>query len=402
MYYRSRLALALGLAAGGTYAGTSAHAYAEDCSKLPNPVFVAGSTAAKLFVGAIAAELQKQDPPVTIVFAPSPSGSCAGVGLFTGDSPGKLTGTGRTYDADGKEVADSCDLKDDVVDLALSDVWPSTCDGSPKLPANVKEFHGPIQTMTFVVPAQSSQNNISAEAAYLVFGFGDDSEVAPWNDATSIFVRSSQSGTQQMIGRSIKVPAGKFKGVASASGGDVLKGITAMAAAGNADKTIGILGADAINATSRPMLKILGYQHYGQDCAYWPDTDANSFDKINVRDGHYPIWGPLHLIASVENGEIADPNTKQVVDYLSGAKTPTGFDLIELEAKNNVVPACAMHVSRTEDGGALMSHQPEKDCTCKFLTAATGQAPSDCKACETDADCSDSASKCNYKFCEVK
>jgi hypothetical protein len=61
-----------------------------------------------------------------------------------------------------------------------------------------------------------------------------------------------------------------------------------------------------------------------------------------------------------------------------------------------------MHVSRTEDGGALMSHQPEKDCTCKFLTAATGQAPSDCKACETDADCSDSASKCNYKFCEVK
>ncbi|MEY4578251.1 MAG: hypothetical protein RL701_2954, partial [Pseudomonadota bacterium] len=262
-------------------AAATARVRAEDCAALPNPVFVAGSTAVKLLVSSIAAQLRQQAQPITLVFASSPTGSCAGVGLIMSDT--KLTGTGIIYDNAGKEIPSGCTLNNNSVDLALSDVWPSTCEGMPVLPATLQDFLGPVQIMTFIVPSLSSQNSISAQAAYLVFGFGESSGVAPWSEVASIFVRKPDSGTQQMISKAIRVPAAKFQGTANSSGGDVLKGVTSAA---NADKAIGILAADAI-ARDNTNVKVLAYQHYGQIHAYWPDSTPGVYDKLNVRDGHY-------------------------------------------------------------------------------------------------------------------
>lgn len=370
---------------------------APACSSLPNPVFVGGSSAASAFLPRIAAELKQLSPPIHVIV--QSSGSCTGVGYFTNDPPGKLTGTGKIYDAAAKEISGGCTLDDDTVDIGISDVWAETCPGGAALPANVKDTFGPVQTMTFVVPVASSQNIISAEAAYLVFGLTNGG-VSPWTDRAYIHVRKPDSGTLQMIAANIKVPAGSFKGTVNDSGSVVLNMLKAVQF-DNADKAIGIMATDLADINTQTV-KVLGYQHYGQSCAYWPNSTATNFDKANVRDGHYPIWGPMHLLARTEGGEIANANVKRVVDYLSGAITPTGFDLINLEGNGGLVPMCAMKVTRSKDGGPMASYQPEKDCTCKFLNEVLGTPPSECKSCTADADCPQTRPHCNYKFCEVK
>jgi ABC-type phosphate transport system substrate-binding protein len=372
---------------------------ADDCATLSHPVYIAGSSAANAFLPKIAAELKKLTPSITVVAESKASGSCTGVGFFAGAQSTALSGVGKIYDDQGKEIAGGCALNNNTVDIGISDVWASSC--GMTLPASVRDTFGPVQTMTFVVPVSSTQSIISAEAAYLVFGFGNDSEVSPWNDASMMQVRSATSGTQQMIGANIKVPAAKFKGMSNSGGGDVLNMLTAAATAGNAEKAIGILATDVSDVHTKE-LKVLGYQHYGQSCAYWPNSTATNFDKANIRDGHYPIWGPMHLLAKLEGGAIASEDVKKVVDYLSGAVEPTSFDLINLEAKGGLVPICAMQVTRSEDAGAMASFQPEKGCTCKFLNEVNGTAPAECKSCAMDSDCPSSAPHCNYKFCEVK
>jgi hypothetical protein len=102
-------------------------------------------------------------------------------------------------------------------------------------------------------------------------------------------------------------------------------------------------------------------------------------------------------------GVATSPDAKKVVDYLSLAETPTGFDLIQLEAKSGVVPDCAMRVRRgDEDMSPMISYMPKKSCECKFVYEATGTAPANCKTCTTSAECPATAPACNYGFCEVQ
>jgi ABC-type phosphate transport system substrate-binding protein len=374
-------------------------AMAAACSTLTNPVYVAGSSAVKPFLAKVAAELAALSSPITVVY--QGQGSCVGVQAMTGTTPGTITGTGVVWDKNGTEVAGGCSLSlvGDTVEIGVSDVFAESC--SATVPAGVKDFYGPIQAMTFVVPAASTQSSISAEAAYLVMGLGANGAVSPWTDQTQIQVRSATSGTQQMIAEAINVPAAKWLGVSNSGSGGVLTALAAAATAGNAEKALGILATDVADK-NRNSVKVLAYQHYGQTCGYWPDSTANSFDKQSVRDGHYMIWGPLHLFARVSNSTITNANAKKIIDYLSGAVVPTSFDLIELEAKSGVVPDCAMRVMRTEEVGPLASYMPEKSCECRFVEAAMGTAPSTCKKCSTNADCPAAAPSCNYSFCEVR
>lgn len=373
-------------------------AKAADCSTLANPVYVAGSSAVKPFLAKVAAALGKLSSPITVVY--QSQGSCVGVNYFSSDTPSKLTGTGVIFDANGADVAGGCTLNDNTVDIGVSDVYAASC-GVNSLPNGVKDFLGPIQAMTFVVPSASTQNVISAEAAYLVYGFGNDSGAAPWTDDTKIEQRSATSGTQQMIGAFLGVPAAKFKGHSNAGSGDLITSLDSSAAGGNADKAIGILATDQADK-NRAKIKVLGYQHFEQSCAYWPDSTATSFDKANVRDGHYTIWGPLHMFAKTSDGNVTNANAKKIIDALAGTDIPADLDLIALEAKSGVVPACAMRVTRTKDGGELASFMPDKSCACKFEKEATGAAPDECKGCESNSDCPSSAPACNFKFCEVK
>jgi ABC-type phosphate transport system substrate-binding protein len=375
-----------------------------DCSTLTNPVYVTGSSAVKPFLAKAAATLL---PDITVVYLSQ--GSCAGVASMTAAGPTTITGNGAIiWDNTGTPVGGGCNLAlaGTPVDIGASDVFASTC-GTP-VDTGVTDTHGPIQIMTMVMPkGDTATNSISAEAAYMVFGFGADTAphtVAPWSDPTAIFQRNAGSGTENMIATAIKVPAAKWKGATNAASGDVYNSIIAAAGAGKTANTIGILATDYIDGTvgHRDTIKVLAYQHYGQTCGYLPDSDATKFDKVNVRDGHYMIWGPLHLYSHAA----PSANVKKVLDALSlNSDDATNGTIIQTEAKAGDVPDCAMHVTRTSEVGPLASYQPAKGCECKYLFEATGAVPADCKTCAAAADCTAAGSRgpaCNYGYCEVK
>jgi ABC-type phosphate transport system substrate-binding protein len=378
-------------------------AHAADCSTLSKPVYVSGSSAVKPFLAVVAGALAAQTPPITVVY--SGPGSCVGVGYFTNATVGTMSGTGTIWDTTGTEVPNGCTLDTvtgNTVDIGVSDVYASTCGST--VAAGVTDFKGPVQDMTFVVPALSTQRVISYEAAYLTFGLGAAGAVSPWIDPTKYEVRAATSGTLMMLATAISVPGAKWLGNKTSGSGAVVTaiGTTDNATASVAETAIGILGSDSADK-NRDKLHILAYQAKGQSCGYLPDSTATSFDKQNVRDGHYMIWGPLHMFAKTSGGVVTNADAKTVIDLLTGAAVRSTFDLIKIEAKGGVTPDCAMRVTRTTEVGDLMSYMPPKSCECKFVAEATGTAPTSCKTCTADADCTTAGSpKCNFGYCEVQ
>jgi len=383
----------------------SAYAQAADCSTLTNPVYVAGSSAVKPFLGKLAGELVglAGTEQITIVYISK--GSCDGVNAMA-TATTLVTGTASIWNAAGMEQSGGCTLPTTgtIIDIGVSDVFAPSC-GVNTLATGVKDFLGPVQSMTFAVAKKSTQASISAEAAYLTFGLGADG-ATPWNDPTKYFVRTATSGTQQMLATAIKVPAAKWAaptaGQLGSSGAvrDALNMVQSTGSQTDADLAIGILATDVIDA-NRASLRALPYQHFGQTCGYLPDSTAASADKQNTRDGHYMVWGPLHMLARTTAGVPTNPNAKKVIDYLTGAVVPA-FDLIQVEAKAGVVPDCAMRVSRDSEIGPLSSYMPPHSCECKFVKEATAVAPAECTACLTSTDCPSSRPACNYGFCEVR
>jgi hypothetical protein len=302
-----------------------------------------------------------------------------------------------------------------VADLGISDVFAQSCDGFEVTSLDavgVRDAHGPIQTMTFVVPANSRFSEISAQAAYFVFGFGADGQVldgsdgAPiWNDESQLHKRSATSGTQTMIAAAIGVPSAQWKGTPHATSDEVLKDIkNAAQSKETADKALGILSMDYIDTQHlRAEIRVLAFQDTSQRCAVFPDSTATSRDKQNVRDGHYPIWSPLHLLYRVDGqGNPVNPSTRKytldILGYLSGTKElPNGIKFIDVYAQSGLIPECAMKVARTKDGGNIVPHQPASPCSCLFEAKATGTTA--CEACRVQGDCA-TGETCSQGYCE--
>jgi ABC-type phosphate transport system substrate-binding protein len=384
------------LAAGAATAALAGTASAAPCANLPGTTYVTGSSAAKPFIKGIATALASASPVTTTIIYKG-QGSCTGVDAVFNNTP--LTGTASYWDATGTEQ--TCDLATagDIADVGISDVFSSSCAGFGNPPAGIGDFFGPNQVMNFVVPKASSQTLISAEAAYFVFGFGSQGMVMPWNNDQFIFIRSASSGTQSMLAAAINVPPAKWKGVSQSGSGALL---TAVASSTLPESTIGILASDVADA-NRDKVKILAYQHFKQDCAWLPDSSSTAFDKINVRDGHYPLWGPLHFFAKVDaNNTPIKPDAANFIGYFTGKVTPpAGVNLLDLEISAYTVPECAMKVKRTSELGPVSSYTPAKACGCYFEAKANGTAPASCKTCTKDADCTGSTTHCNYGYCEA-
>ncbi len=380
----SRFAISAALAFGAASLSAGA-ARAADCTTLPSPVYVTGSSAAKGVLGKVAAVLASQN--VTVVYLSQ--GSCVGVAAAVTSTPAPYTGAGLSYwDTTGAEL--KCDLAAPGApfDIGISDVFADTCMPLPNgLPNYVTDFLGPVQAMTFVVPNTSNEKSISAEAAYFVFGFGNGSGVAPWTDESLMFVRTASSGTQAMIGTAIGVPANQWKGVMGASSSAVVSALNMVNGGGNAAsqaKAIGILAADVADS-NRTTLRALAYRHFGQNCGYLPDSAPNKFDKRNVRDGHYAIWGPLHLLKRNDTNPGNQLDIQKTIDYLTGTQEPPGVDLIAFEAQNHVIPQCAMRVKRTQEVGPMTPFSPSKPCGCYYEFNAN--TTSSCQTCQKAADC---------------
>lgn len=383
--------------AGGD-TGTSAPAAAGDsgepqltsCSDVTNPVFVAGSSAAKPFLQRFGGNLAATGE-MTLVY--QSIGSCVGVDAIVNKTP--ISGT-ATYWA-GPDDERTCALEPDTaVDLGISDVFATTCPELSlvsELPSDVHDELGPVQTMGFVVPASSPETAISADAAYFVYGFGADSGFAPFTDESTILQRNASSGTQSLIASVIGVPAARFHGLMNQASTDLLAQLVALGRNDeSAAKTIGILVAgDADN--NRAQVRLLPFQDSGQSCGYYPDSSPTSLDKQNVRDGHYPIWGPMHFLTR-------DPSarTERLISYLSGTAAIHGLDLIQVYVQSRVLPRCAMRVTRATDGGRIEAYQPANPCGCYFEKEATGSTR--CQGCSTSSECPASAPQCSLGFCE--
>src|SRR5204862_6917441 len=168
--------------------------------------------------------------------------------------------------------------------------------------------------------------------------------------------RDALSGTQRMIAAAIGVPAEKWKGTATTSNGDFLGRLGIANVPG---QSLGIMSAE-VAQEMRATIKVLAYQKFGQSCAVLPDTNATGNDKANVRNGQYPIWGPLHLFLPVNaSGYAVNPKAGELVGYLAGTRpTPAGIDLLTIEAQRHAIPQCAMRVRRAQEMGPALPFAP--------------------------------------------
>jgi hypothetical protein len=393
---RATGALLAGLLAGQPGARTAS---ADSCAALPTPIFVVGSTAAQPLLAEIGKLMAGDSPPATVVYFADDS--CAAVDAILSGTALSGSGANSPVYWDGTGARSSCDVTSGGVaaHLGISDVFATTCYALPGgLPATVADDVGPVQAMTFATHRSSTERTISAEAAYYVFGFGSDSHVSPWTFEASIFKRDALSGTQRMIAAAIGVPPDRWKGTTTASSSDM---ITRLATANFPDLSIGVLPA-GVARDGATMVRVLAYQNAGQSCAVFPDSGETANDMANVRNGQYPIWGPLHLFLRLDgNGYPANAKAGAVAGYIAGTRTsPPGIDVIRVEAASRLIPQCAMRVSRTRDMAPPISFAPAGACGChyeKLTSGATG-----CKACAGSTECPATTPVCSYGYCETQ
>ena len=150
----------------------------------------------------------------------------------------------------------------------------------------------------------------------------------------------------------------------------------------------------------RARLRILAFKDKNQLCAYYPDSSQFTRDKLNVRDGHYSIWGPVHLYAAITDG-LPNPAAAALVTRFTVARLD--LPLLDSIIKSGLVPQCAMKVQRTEEMGPLSAYSPPFQCGCYFeATVPSGAAPAECKTCNGPADCPAGKPACNLGYCEEK
>jgi hypothetical protein len=309
------------------------------------------------------------------------------------------------YDKDGNAIP--CLLAGPTpIDVGESDIYAKTCSATIKYDptnanaqANVGEYLGPIMAMTFIVPEAANQNVISAEAAQSVFGRGGVPKLdkLPYDDPKQFFIRASSTATNQIISKGIFVDPTKWWGVDKRSASNMASQMGEVPV-GLAQKTIGIISTDFAD-TNRGNIKTLAFQAHNQTCGFWPDSKPTGEDKANVRDGHYPLWGPLHFFTKLSGG-VPSPAAGTFVLRFSVPKLEQALVKGIIDSHN--VPACAMSVTRKEEMGTILPYQPPFSCACFFEQEATGSTS--CTPCPNGgADCKDPARpNCNYGFCEAQ
>ncbi len=415
---RSPLAPAAAIAAAALtlLAARPAHALPA-CSALPGTVVYIESGDTQENLLKVLARQLRDTANITLAF--QLTGSCSITSDFYTGTPiqgGTLLdyvpSTAEDASWDPTQVEESCtvDQAGVMAQVGIAALFVDTCGlGDPPAGSNLKLVNGPIQAYTFVVPTASSQQAIWAEEAYYAFGFGDQNKLLPWNDQELMYIRPPSKSTLVATAANIQVPPNRFLGVPEAASEDVA---AAVSSSPNPDPTIGLLGAEVYDADRNAGLKTLAYRAYGQNHAYYPDTTATAFDKQNVRDGHYTLWSPTVYITPVDgSGAVVNPAVAYLEDLVLGAPVTSALDGgTPIDGLGDVVgvgliPDCAMHVTRTADGGPLSLYTPAATCDCFFASkvpgAVSGATPTGCTACTTDTGCTASGGgTCQHGFCE--
>lgn len=370
----------------------------------PNAVFVLGATGFPLDVVQRAIGTR-----ATIFFFEK--GSCEGSESIISSSNKLSAGSKVTYYDENTGESKSCTLLEDhPADLGTSSLFAETC--KTPLPSDVQDLLGPVNAIGFTAPATSNERIISAEAAYRVYGVVP-SGVTPWDSEEFIFRRRPSSGNQTTIALTLGIENAAMRGRDSNGSSNMLK---AMQRSSSPQKTIGLSSSEILDV-NRASMKWLAYEHFGQPVGFYPDSEATTFDRRNVRDGHYFIWIPLHVYARIRSGEIAGAPGQPVVEGTRDAKAVKtlaqlmtsriaapnpSVDLFSALGKLGNVPQCAMRVTRTKEGAQLTPFKPSLSCECAFEAAVpNGIAPADCTRCTDSSKCTDPARpSCSFGFCE--
>ena len=302
----------------------------------PPVVYVTGSSAIKqLIAGLGPAMFLDPTTPTTIVYVDQTS--CNGVAAIVAGVALPTTTTASYWDPNSKTLAsgtttdkeEMCTLAGSTIaDVGASDVFPQTCGYALQgLPPGMKEFQGPIQSMTFAVPKGSTETVINAQAAYLTFGLG---VLPPWTDPTHIFIHASTSGTQLMIGVALGVDASRWVGT---NEGSSKRGLHEPHRAGRAERPRQVhrhLELELLDASRRPDARVPA-----SSASRAPTSpDVMPLDKLNTRNGRYALWGPIHLLTLVDGtGLAANTRARNLIAYLIGSQTPPlGVNLLSIEA----------------------------------------------------------------------
>jgi hypothetical protein len=465
MRKKTRVACAAALGMGAAVFGSSpawAQSTTPTCASLlasnsvltpsAKVVYIAGSSASQIPLEALAPVVASKN--IAIIYQ-SPD-SCQGVNdLLTGTAelgkPLQFLDPAQKSSQGLAKAVQCTNTAAPPIDIAPSDVFPDTCGkvftsitaGQVTTKTTpVRDFLGPIQAMTFAVPSGSSAASISAEAAYVVFGYDATTfSVTPWTVPGAILTRPYTSGTLNMLGTAIGLAPKLFKNSDSTAPG--FNAANQEGGTGNMQSalatptldpkaTIGELSYEAVvgaTSVSSSALKILAYKHSGQSCGYFPSQTASSVDMINVRQGRYAIWGPLHFVVNVDSsGNPLDGNKQPstavstLMNYVlaSGPTPPASSSadggiadadlqtLITAEAKPGyVVPWCAMQAQRDGEMATPTSYQSSTPCGCYYESVLGVSTSSYCHTCTdpngtANGSCTGSYPVCRYGFCEAK
>jgi hypothetical protein len=415
---RSNHAVRLAAAAGAIVLGGAAPAQAQQpCSALANPTIVVGSNDFAPLLKLLAVKLATESSPATIIVPidGSLSTSCAGVASVVAgaDLGGKVA---RYYTQTGDGIAsNTCTLSPgQTAHVAISDVFYESCSTAPQpKPAEVVDALGPAQEVVFAVPkANTSIQYLTSDEAATIYGCGV-SAAAPvanvFSDPSGVFCRDPpDSGAQLAIARSIGLPASMMippNCVAYRNEATVATQLIARIS-NPPDMTIdytpskGAIGfLSAVNFDpNRSVVNALAFQAHGQTLAFLPDSGPDTRDRANVRDGHYPIWSYVHLIAKMSGGALS-PQASDLIGWITLAKTSPKTDPISIEAQASLIPQCAMKVQRATDGGLLRPYSPPWTCNCEYEAAVTQVLPPKCTFCTSSSMCSGGLT-CRQGFCE--
>jgi hypothetical protein len=345
-----------------------------------------------------------------IIYVGAPS--CAALQDLIGGSAGPVS---ANYLGSGGQVT-PCTASGAIPDMAVSDVYGDTCSTGLLTAAQV-DLLGPVEATTIVVPIASTEQSISADAAYVIFGFGARSyAVKPWTDPNSIFAPATPSGPLNLVSTAIGLAPNKWANPMISM--TPLSAEAKAVSGGKANLAIGILPAQTAQLPSLGV-KVLAYQHTGQSCGYFPDSDSLHLDRINVRQGRYALWGPLHFVTNVDSlGDFLDhkgqPNaTLSAIASLLVATGPAPMAdgeasdakqaILLAEAEAGLVPWCAMQVIRDGEIGAEASYAAPEPCGCAFESSVGAPVgPVRCATCQTDSDCSVETPSCSYGYCEAQ
>ncbi|HVR19929.1 MAG TPA: hypothetical protein VMS65_09535, partial [Polyangiaceae bacterium] len=352
---------------------SSSIAHAAECpTNLPNIIYGSGGSAVTATMRQVAAALRALPDPITVLW--HDPGTCTGFGHFLDEAiPGTTTRNLVYWDAAG--VATTCQAPTAAglpVDFAHMGNTADFC-AAPRdvLPPGYGDFLAPVQIVNLVTDKDSSQKSISAEALFYIFGLGAAAAgVEPWTNPRHMVLRTTSSFAHQFIAASVfGDPLKVFYDHPSITGRVGIEGgaesLSSIVSAGtsNPESPLGYVSGSAADA-GRAQIKTLAYQHFGQTCAYWPDSSESSLDKVNVRQGLYHFWTPGHFFAPVnsqgqiishrpgadatERAAIAE-RVRQLIGYFSGElPSPAGISppILQRIISAGDIPLCAMQVTR--------------------------------------------------------